>query len=513
MSITYTVAVDLNDDGDFSDLGEAISADVLALRWRLGMARPYDTVAAPIEARITVRNRAGAYSPERSANNLAPGKPLRIQSDDGATTRTHFSGFISHIEPLPGDQGRRTAILHAHGPERQLQQPLRLPPQINVTADAVIAAALDAVPLRRAVLAGRWIVGVQFHTELDSSTRLAEPTISRSLETGKSTLAYVGDTWAEGIPALEAIRQVAEAERGRFFINREGAAVFYHRHHTLLESASAASFTDDMDGLAYVYGQDVVSGVQARVTPRSIGPAGTPLWTLESAQELPPRQDAPREIVARFRDASGRPIGALEVAHPVRFSDYTANTREDGSGVDKTALVDVVLLAAEASAARLRIVNRSGQRVYLLAGAALRGTPLYQGDPLSVEQHDAYSQAFYGPGTLVFDLPALTSLEEADSLARFELARRKDPRGAIRTMQINARLHPTQALARTLFDRIAISESQTGHAFDYFIIAEDHHVERGGARHSVAWLLENVGFSRFFIVGSGQLDQTTPLAY
>jgi hypothetical protein len=75
MPATYTVAIDWNDDGDFTDSGEDITADVLALRWRLGMAQPYDNLAAPIAAQITVRNPARAYSPEHTANDLSPGIP------------------------------------------------------------------------------------------------------------------------------------------------------------------------------------------------------------------------------------------------------------------------------------------------------------------------------------------------------------------------------------------------------------------------------------------------------
>src|SRR5215510_1107271 len=117
---TYTVAIDFNDDGDFVDAGEVITSDVLKLEWRLGLAKPFDSLAAPIHARIVVRNITRSYSPEYSANPLKPGKSIRIQSNDGTTTRTHFTGFIDHIEPTSGTQGERTAIIHARGLEYEL---------------------------------------------------------------------------------------------------------------------------------------------------------------------------------------------------------------------------------------------------------------------------------------------------------------------------------------------------------------------------------------------------------
>jgi hypothetical protein len=514
MPATYTVAIDYDDDGDFTDPGEDISADVLELRWRLGMAQPYDSVAAPTSAQITVRNASRAYSPEFTANDLSPGKPIRIQSNDGVTTRTHFTGFVSHVEPLPGAQGERTAIIHARGPEHELSQnSVRLTPQVNVRADQVIQAALDAAHLRRSKMKGYWVLDKTNHHELGTNTRLAEDTIARSLEAGKSTFAYAADTWADGVPVDVAIRQMAEAERGRFFINRSGQAIFYNRHHTLLDTSADAILTDSMDGVEYTYGADVVNQIEVTFIPRSIGPASTVLWSLGAAQAIPPGETLFRHILVQYRDANEQPIGALTVIPPQRGVDYQANTLANGAGLDRTAFLDVLLLAADASAATLEIRNRSPQMVYLLPGAQLRGTPLYLGDPLTVSHKDDERIAFHGLSRLSLRLPALDSLEAADQLARYELARRKDPRGVVRTIRVSGQNLLAQALARTLFDRITVQETQTDHAADYFIVAEEHAVDRGGARHRATWLLESVDASAFWVVGIGKLDLTAILAY
>ena len=99
---TYMVSIDYSDNASFADSGENRVGDVLQLDWRLGMAKPYDTVAAPATARITLRNSTRAYSSEYTTDDLKPGKPIRIQSNDGTTTRTHFTGFIDHIELVDG---------------------------------------------------------------------------------------------------------------------------------------------------------------------------------------------------------------------------------------------------------------------------------------------------------------------------------------------------------------------------------------------------------------------------
>lgn len=512
MAVSYQVAIDRDDDGDFSGPGEDITSDVLALDWQLGMHQPYDSMARPGTARIIVRNETQHYSPE--ITTLQPGQVVRIQSHDGSTTRTHFTGHLTHIEPQPGDQGQRTAIIHAVDALRQLEQHrIRLPPQVSTHAGAIIEAILQRVPFRRHTLRGYWLLGRAGHGELGTHTRLPGANISRSLEPGLSLFHYVGDTWGDGIAASAAIRQVTEAERGRFFINREGQAVFYNRHHLLRDKTTQTSFADDMAGLSYSYGAQVISRVQVRLLPRSIGPDGATLWTLESPQRIRASTDAPLALVARFRDDQQQPAGALHLIAPVPRLDYMANTAEDGSGTDLTDQVDVVLRQADFSAAVLEIHSRAGQDAYLLEGARLRGTPVFLGDPLLLEQISYGSQALYSTGALLFDLPTLDSVPQAEALARYELARRKTPRGHIHHITLSRADHATPALARTLFDRITITESQTGHSGDYFIVAEAHTVDLGGYRHQVTWMLESAAANAFWLLGHSRLNQDTVLAY
>lgn len=510
MPTTYRVAINFNDDGDFSDPGEDISADVLEINWRLGFDAPYQSLAPPAYARITLSSPAALYSPEVTAA-LVPGKPLRIQSDDGTTVRTHFTGFISRIEPLPGDQGAKTAVIEAESADSALRTTfVRLPPQINRRAGQIIDAVLEAVPLLRPALNGFWILGMNGNSELGISTALIG-SYPRSLADGRSTFAYAADTWAEGIPADAAVGQAAVSERGRFFADRGGQLVFYDRHHTLTAITPLAAFADDMAGLDYVYGAEVSNRVGVTVTPRSIGAANTVLWSLEAPQVIQPGEEGVRQIIARYRDAEGRPQGALTVLPLLAGVDYHANTRPDGLGFDFTASLFVQMTAAAAAAITIR--NTTAIPLYLLAGAQVRGTPLVQGDPITLEQIDWTSVTFYGSRALTFEPPFLTSVEEANDLAGFELARRKDPRGVVRTMKLTGADVLPEMLARTLFDRITISETQTAHSADYFIIAEEHTVDLGGTRHRAEWLLESAAASAFWIIGVSELDQSTILAY
>lgn len=500
MSATYTVVVGDNDD---------ISPEVLRLHWRLGMERPDDSSAAPIQAEITVRNPGRGFSPEVSSRALTPGTPVRIQSTHAGVTRTHFTGRIRSVEPSTGDHGAKDAIIHADGPEWELMQSTAsLPPQVNRRADQISGDLIDSAPLRQPDLTGRWLLDQPIQAELGLNTRLAD-LYPRLLETGVSTFVLCADTWTETTSIWDALGEVATAERGRLYINRAGQIVLLNRHHTLLNLTPVASFTDDMDELDYRYGAAHTNRVAVNTIPRTAGPANSILWTLAESQRLP-GAGRPLVLIARFRDSAERPIGAASVTPPVPGLDWQANTRADGSGQDRTSSVFLKITAA-AAAATLEFSTQSSETLYILAGARLRGTPILQGDPVTIEAVDFARQNRYRAASITFDLPALTA-EFAADLARFELARRAQPRGKVEWLTLRGRSHLPALLAHTLFDRITLTEAQTGHTADYFIIAEEHTVERGGLRHQARWLLEPVDIA-FWRVASGTLDQTCVLAY
>jgi hypothetical protein len=508
MTISYSITINRNDDSDYADTNEDITADVIALKWRLGMNQPFDSMAAASWAEITVWNDDQTYSPEKTT--LQPGHCLRIQSDDETTVRTHFTGFIQYIVPAPGDEGKHTAVIVAAGVEDWLpRNQVRLPVMTHVTADEVIQAVLDACEFRRPVLDGYLIIGVSDFNTIGMH-KLFGDAFDASLETGKSTFVYAGDTWGDGIRADHAIKQAVDSERGRFFTNRAGQLVFYNRHHTLIDSTSEATFANDMAGLSYDYGAEVVNQVAVTIQPRTIGAEDSVLWSLDEPQRL--RPGGVRRLIARYRDDNDNPVGALTVIPPVPTIDYTANKFETGTATGQTQHVRVSLVKAGASAATLEIRHDRAYDIYLHT-LTLRGTPLSGNDPITLQHTDHESITFYGLGQLVFDLPMLTSVGEAEELALYEVRRRRDPVGVVRALHTDTGHHPVQVLARTLFDRITITEDQTNHSADAVIIAEEHRVTKGGVQHQVIWLLEPADSPPAVVIGESKPDGSRVLVY
>ena len=504
MPITYTISINTNHDSDFTDTGEDITAHVLDLKWNLGFARPYDSLADYSTAQITVQNRTGLFSPER--NPLDSGTQVKIQSNDGTTTRTQFVGYVSHVMPDEGDWGEKTAVIHLQDCQPWLEDSqVSLSPQVDVTADVVIDALLEQAILRRAVIEGYCIIDVDGYNLIDSVSIFPDENITRSLEVGKTQFAYVGDWWQESVPVRQAIRELVDSERGRFYINREGHAIFLNRHYTLITKTLSAMFDDDMQGLDYRYGDVRLNRLSIIMTPREIGVNDTILWQLDHPQRI--AQDKRYTLNLRFIDEQNLPLGMLE------FDGITTvfNTLANGLGTEITEGIRVNIIRTGFTSMQIQIRNTKSFAVYLTS-LVIKGKPLYRRSPLEIMVSDSEGMYVYGLKSAKWDLPALSDIEVAQAFAEYEVIRRKHPSGVIQTLTTNIRNHPTQVLGLTLFDRIRITESQTGHnAHDYFIIGEAHHVSNGGTQHNVTWILEPADSTRFVIVDTSTIDNSAEI--
>ncbi|MEO1286909.1 MAG: hypothetical protein AAFV93_04015, partial [Chloroflexota bacterium] len=358
-------------------------------------------------------------------------------------------------------------------------------------ADEVLDSLLAQVPWRYAVLDGRCIIG---RDSIGSSDIFPDERISTSLETGKSTFAYVGDDWGDGLPALQAIQAVVDAEGGRFLFNREGQAQFSNRHYLLNNPATSADFDDDMTALIYGYG-DVTNHIEVTLTPRSVGAEGAVLW--QSEHPITVASGSRVRIVARY-EQEDEPIGAVDVIAPIAELDYEAYTSNLHA---VTQRINIWLVETGMSASDLDIDNPLASDI-TVTQLQLRGTPLISQNPQTYITDDPTSIALYGYQSKTLSFPAFSDVDDALGILAWELQRLSSPRGTVRELQTNRRNHPTEALSLTVLDLITVTETQTGHSDTYLIIAEHHEVDKGGTRHRVSWLLEPAETGYFFIIGT-----------
>lgn len=643
MAVTYTVAIDFNDDGDFSGAGEDITSDVREISWRLGFMELHQSVAEVAECEIVVNNQSDDYYPEKFAvvspellvdgdmeasgltdwtrsveagathskvtvsphggsrnvkientvggnssirqeilivgqayrafgwargdGTNAPvvysgfamwtgtsstewqffdvtwvaigvrmyyiklGGPIgfvefddchvqklvvdsgfrvRIQSDDGSTVRTHYQGWIYDVAVMLGERDEQLITIKAACALRQLASyKVRPGRQVDVSAGTVINAILDLVPFRELSLYKKFLVGVVDHAELDFTTKLAEG-ITRSIEDGISIWEYVGDLWDEGLIALDAIRDVCDSELGRFYSDRTGQLVFIGRQHLLADKTSLLTLTTTPDALHYDYGSQVINNVELSMMPRALGALHTVLWTLNTSLRV--GVDETRTISVRFTDSDNRGVGALSVDDLVAGVDYVASQNQDGSGQDRTSFLQVSVLDVGFAGLTLLIKHSFGKTLYVQPGMVLKGQPITLGDRVTISRRDPASEALRGALGMEAFLSLASDVEVAEQFGDFELKRRAALLGAVRRVELTIAQEETAVLARTVFDRITVTDSDSGHSADYFILGEDHRIGRDGL-HRCQWLLEPAVDHAYWILGTSKLGTDTELAF
>ena len=122
---TWTIAVDWDRNGDYSSAQDDVTNRVIAATWFLGMRKPFQDTADNAALTLTLDNTDRLFSPENASSplfgKLVPQRPVRIQSNDGTTTRTHWVGWIDSIQPVVGlHRHRRRALLEGHVGHRHL---------------------------------------------------------------------------------------------------------------------------------------------------------------------------------------------------------------------------------------------------------------------------------------------------------------------------------------------------------------------------------------------------------
>ncbi len=492
--VNWRFLVDADGDGLYE---LALAAAALEARWRVGFTEAYQNLAPPNSARLLLDNGDGAYS----GGGLV-GRFLRIESDDGATTRTHFHGIITRLEPQAGALGQRLALLHAEDVTHSLAyMPVRHTPQAQTRLDDLLddllagAAFPIEAPLGLCFLNGG---------KLDTA-RLGGARARLDIAADGLTFAYIGDRWRVDTSLATALRHSVESGRGRFFISRDGTLTYRNRHHPLRQGAALASFSDDMQGLAFDYDDaETASLVRLTLYPRVVGAADTTLWRLEAARQV---AAGLTQIRAPYRDALGRPLGGLDV-----HLQGVAVTRDAGGHQAAGADVSLTLREVAFTSALIEVDNRSGVALWLQPSLALVGTPIATADPLAVELRD-YSVGRYGERAYTASVPLLSDMDFAVQVVRFELGRRAQRFGRARALRLDGRRHPAQALSRTVFDRVTLSESHTNHSATYFIIGEAHTLRRGGAAHEVIWTLEPTPSALYVTLETSRFDGGHVLAY
>ena len=488
---TWQFLVDWNSDGDFSDTGEDISAYVMDAEWQLGMGDVFQEIADETRITLTLRNDDRRFSPEYSGSpyygSLVPQRAIRVRSTYDGISRTHWTGWIESVLPTWNERGEQVCVMVGVGAKQFLENTeVRLPLLENATADAIIEQVLINTQLPP-LLGNAWLMGVSNKSNVGSSTYFGGITSVADLEVGIETFPYIADNWEDGVTGIDAIHSAVAGERGRFFFDREGKAVFWNRRHTQVLYDVEQTFTDTMQGIEYAYGMMLANSVEVRVYPRAISAGNTELlWELEKPLIVPVGEE--KTVRARYVSAENQTLSARNVY----FSGETGDLGRLN-----------IFLSANAKSAEIRVIN-TGNIAAALSTLQLYGQTLVSYDTESVTERDGASIAAYGKRELMIDTMLLEDRTVAASIAQYELGRRKSPQGmvtALRLMNRNETYLETQ-LYLTIGSVIQVSETQTAHSARYVVIGERQKLSNGQKLLESEWVLEPLASNTNWLMGT-----------
>ncbi|MDY6957631.1 MAG: hypothetical protein SVK08_00605 [Halobacteriota archaeon] len=491
----YEVCVDWNNDGDFVDTYDDISADVMSLK--ISRGRDDELESAEVgKCGIQVRDTAGKYVPENTAGvlygSLLPGRPVRIRAFLSGTRYNLFFGFIDDIIPSPKPSAQSAYIPCVDGVDQLNRSNVTMALQTSKTSGQLFTTALDYVS---------W-----------NATR-------RTLDTGPDTYPLVH---AEKQKCGNFLRKIEQSEFGFMYIGADGYLNWEDRHHRLKSPHTTSQWTCTASHYSDINPVHSLKSIRNRVVVKSTyktlaaAPA-TVIWTLQENKDNSPA-DSPTikagETItywAKYYDGNNLPCIAGSVVTPVSTTDYLGNDNQDGSGADRTADISITDTIF-AGSAKLEVQNTSGTNLYLTF-LQIRGQ-VYSDSFVQVEEDDATSQTAYGLREIVLDLPYYHTTSSMQGIAEYMLALKKDPRNAYDiTLWNKDDTVLAEILGGEISERITLQSSTLNIDDDYFIERMEHTIDLAGKRHKCVWRLTNAEEEAAWVLDASLLDTSTRLAY
>jgi len=480
ITATYALYVDWNDDGDYGDAGEDISADWM----RIGITRGYSSPFArfPSVGRMTVllKNAAKTYSPPETAA-ARPRLPVRLTMNYDSTTVTLFEGWIQTLRPDYGSNLSRRAVMECVDAVWLLDQfEGEIPLQTNAYADDVISVVVSEVYTPPA-------------TAYDQGVNLFPTAADRwsgpfALLLGAAAGQRIAV--AQRVSASAKISDACVSDWGRFFISKAGAPTFYNRHRMPFDSTTALTLDDDMVGLDYGMSADSVRNyVEVTCHPRTVGTVYEVLGQLDQSS-APIIEDADSVTFdIAFRDPANNAVqlGGKSVVTPVAVTDFEVTDDEAGEGTDDTGSI-TPSMTAYGDHAEITLANAAGHPVWVQA-LRVRGLAVRSLEAITVVASEASDVV----QRLRVDAPLMSSAIHAQNLADWLLSYYKDPLHNIQGVTIVANsTAPLMEAVRDLelMDRVVLTETQTGlSAQAGYIYAMRHTIDRGRI-HRLSFNLE-----------------------
>jgi hypothetical protein len=345
------VYIDLNNDGDFGDAGEDVSADVHEASWSRGRASVNDQFGMGT-ASIALINSSGDYSPFDDSGastypNLVPGRQVKLELVHNAVTYPAFYGRLARVTQ---DRTPDNAPLVRLELEDEFG---RMSRSHYRSSGALLTPSFGGSP-SAAIQQPAANIGILE----DYGYNAGEHTTETSKN---SSTAFARGFWFHGGSHLEAAKKAAKNEvGGAFFMAADGKPTFYNREHNS-SAALHATFTGPQALMISHNQDDYYDRVVIKRAGLDVDPDETTLFQLfPTGRVLETGSTHPSNTFSGEYIAPG-----ATVTQPEPTTDYTVNAISDGSGEDLTDKVSISSWTSFGGGFQVTFNNASGQKGYL----------------------------------------------------------------------------------------------------------------------------------------------------
>ena len=458
-TVAYKVSVDWNNDGDFADTYDDITADVTSIHYSRGKSDELGKAEVG-QLSITVKNATGKYTPGYGgviSASLLPKRPIKV-TYGAPTSYPLFYGFIEEIIPHPHLSEQDCIITAADGLDYLSRHDMATALYKNALTGTIHGYILDD--------AG-WSASM------------------RTLDAGQDTVPY---WYGSDVKARFAQEEIDDNEQGFSIVDGAGYFRFEDRYHrsTATHQTSQGTFTNTMANISYSLNpKNVYNIVKVTVTP----------WTLQAEAELWRLQEKPIIPVGETQTFWGESQNFVDAwVTPVITTDYTAS-----------GTVSIVTTKF-AKTIRLAVTNTDTVAVTITLLKA-RGTWYDDQTKVTRKAEDPTSQTAYQKRTLEIDGKYMTNIGLAQDLSSYAIGKYKDPRAELGMLIMNQDAATlTQILSLEISDRITVVNTKLGVNADYFIDYMEHDISMSGLLHTATYRLADCTNEDFWCLDYSKLE-------
>ena len=261
------------------------------------------------------------------------------------------------------------------------------------------------------------------------------------------------------------ITQIAEAEGGMVFFDKDGILTFWNRLHFKSSDESVYDFSFDTNilELDYKVSKDRVKNkIEVKANPKK----RLEDKTIYSIQDDVPIINAGEttEVWAQYFYGLEISVPALNVQVPTIGVDILGNAQADGGGADMSAYLSISSYSIFRESIKMNIINNHSTDTIYVTTINITGDPIVIKSRIESIEDDQPSQSIYGVQLLEIDNDYLDDADYAETLASQRLEELKDPLDFIKIETVGV---PFLEVG----DKVTVQKSFDGTTEDFYIIS------------------------------------------